>query len=308
VTPSESSPIDVTPVVTVSPITMPAPYRGQDLEVKVSAPVTGESLPVIVFAHGFSLSNRDYAPLADYWAARGFVVIQPTFLDSKTLGLAPDDSRGPDIWHLRVLDMSHVADNLDLIEQTVPGLAGRLDRSRLVAAGHSYGAQTAGVLLGERVRDTGGQSGPSMTDTRFTVGVLLAHPGDGDSLSALAQQYFPFMRPDFTELAAPAFIAAGDQDQSPLSTRGPDWFTDVYTMSPADKTLLTLFGGEHGLGGINGYEAAATTDEDPARVELVQRMTWAYLRAALVGYDSDWTTAVGQLSEETEPKGRLESK
>ena len=175
-TTSELSPNAVTPVVTISPLTIAAPYRGQDLEVKVSAPATGESLPVMIFAHGFSLSLRDYAPLADYWAAHGFVVIQPTFLDSKTLGLAPDDSRGPDIWRLRVLDMSHVADSLDLIERAVPGLVGRIDRSRLVAAGHSYGAQTVGMLLGERVRDVDGQPGPSMTDPRFTVGVLLAHP------------------------------------------------------------------------------------------------------------------------------------
>jgi hypothetical protein len=116
------------------------------------------------------------------------------------------------------------------------------------------------------------------------------------------------MRPDFTELAAPAFIAAGDQDQSPLSTRGPDWFTDVYTLSPENKTLLTLFGGEHGLGGINGYEAAATTDEDPARVELVQRMSWAYLRNALAGDASAWLTAVAQLTEGTNPNGHLEAK
>ena len=116
------------------------------------------------------------------------------------------------------------------------------------------------------------------------------------------------MRPDFTELTAPAFIAAGDQDQSPLSTRGPDWFTDAYTMSPVDKTLLTLFGGKHGLDGINGYEAAATTDEDPARVELVQRMTWAYLRNALAGDASGWSTAVDQLTTGTNLKGRLESK
>ncbi|OAP28372.1 MULTISPECIES: alpha/beta fold hydrolase [Amycolatopsis] len=297
-----------TPVTTVSPVTIPASYRGQDLQVKVSAPTSGDGLPTIVFAHGFSLASRDYAPLADYWAARGFVVIQPTFLDSKTLGLAPDDPRTPDIWRLRVQDMSHVADSLELIERTVPGLAGRIDRTRLIAAGHSYGAQTAGMLLGERVRDAAGTPGESMTDARFTVGILLAHPGDGDSLNELAQTYFPFMRPDFTELTAPAFLAAGDHDQSPLSTRGPDWFTDVYTMSPANKTLLTLFGGEHGLGGINGYEAAATTDENPQRVELVQRLSTAWLRAAVLGDAEDWTVAADELHSEPEPAGRLESK
>jgi dienelactone hydrolase len=296
------------PVLTVSPVRIPAPYRGQDLQVKVSVPASGAGLPVIVFAHGFSLSSRDYAPLADYWAAHGFVVIQPTFLDSNTLGLAPDDPRTPDIWRLRVQDMSHVADNLELIEQAVPGLAGRVDRTQLIAAGHSYGAQTAGMLLGERVRDAAGTPGDSMADRRFLAGVLLAHPGDGDSLTEMAQTYFPFMRPDFAQLTAPAFIAAGDHDQSPLSTRGPDWFTDVYTMSPANKTLVTLFGGEHGLGGVNGYEAAATTDENPERVALVQRLTTAYLRAVVLDDRDAWKTAADELRTGAEPQGRIESK
>lgn len=163
-------------------------------------------------------------------------------------------------------------------------------------------------LLGERVRDTTGTPGESMRDPRFTVGVLLAHPGDGDSLTEMAQTYFPFMRPDFADLAAPAFIAVGDHDQSPLATRGPDWFTDVYTMSPADKTLLTLLGGEHGLGGINGYGATATTDENPERVALVQHLTTAWLRSAVLDDPEAWEAAVSDLRAHAEPVGRLESK
>lgn len=299
--------LEPVPVITVSPVTLPAAYRGEDLQSKVSAPAVGRDLPVIVFAHGFSLSSRDYAPMADYWAAHGFVVIQPTFLDSASLGLSPDDPRTPDIWRLRVKDMSLIADSLEVIEHAVPGLTGRVDRARLIAAGHSYGAQTAGMLLGERVRDAAGTPGESMADPRFEVGVLLAHPGDGDSLTELAQAYFPFMRPDFSELTAPAFIAAGDHDQSPLSTRGPEWFTDVYRMSPGRKTLLTLFGGEHGLGGINGYQSAATTDEDPARVELVQHLTTAWLRATTHDDAQAWTSAAEGLSGPSGAGGRLDS-
>ena len=33
-----------------------------------------------------------------------------------------------------------------------PGLAGRVDRNRIAVAGHSWGAQTAGMLLGVAVR------------------------------------------------------------------------------------------------------------------------------------------------------------
>lgn len=80
-----------TPVVSVKPVVLSAPGRGEDLRVRVSAPTTGHDLPVIVFSHGYSWSMDGYAPLADFWAARGFVVLQPTHLDSRTLDLPADD-------------------------------------------------------------------------------------------------------------------------------------------------------------------------------------------------------------------------
>lgn len=71
----------------------------------------------------------------------------------------------------------------------------------------------------------------------------------------------------------------------PLSVRGPDWLTDAYHLSPAPKSLLTVFGAEHSLGGVPGYEARETTDESPARVALIQRVTTACLRGGPVVAD-----------------------
>ena len=50
---------------------------------------------------------------------------------------------------------------------------------------------------------------------------------------------------------------------------------------PSATDLLTLYGAKHALGGIVGYEVAETTDEDPERVAVIQRMSTAYLRTAL---------------------------
>lgn len=292
-----------TPVVSVHPVTLPAPGRGDDLRVRVSAPTTGHELPVIVFSHGFGESATNYDPLVDFWASHGLVVIQPTHLDSRTLGLAPDDPRTPLIWRFRVEDLKRALDRLDLLESSVPGLAGRLDRSRIAVAGHSWGAQTASTLLGARVLDAGGDPGEDMSDPRIKAGVLLAVTGRGeDDLSPFAAEHFSFMSPSFTDMTTPALVVAGDQDDSPLSVRGPDWFTDAYFLSPGSKSLLTLFGAEHSLGGISDYGATATTDESPERVALIQRLTWAYLRDALGLKDSTWPAPV----EDT--LGRLESK
>jgi hypothetical protein len=116
------------------------------------------------------------------------------------------------------------------------------------------------------------------------------------------------MRPSFDDMSAPALIVAGDRDQSQLSTRGPDWFTDPYTYSPAPKSLLTLFEAEHSLGGISGYEVAETTDESPARVALIQRLSTAFLHSALSSEDTGWKTVAASLEDEPNPLGSLQSK
>lgn len=295
-------------VVSAGPVVLSAPGRGEDLQVRVSAPATGGDLPVIVFSHGFGLSMNGYAPLADFWAAQGFVVLQPTHLDSRTLGLPAEDPRTPRIWRFRIEDLKRVLDGLDTLEAAVPGLSGRLDRSRVAAAGHSWGAQTASALLGARVLDSGGVPGEDMSDPRVKAGVLLALTGLGDDLTPFAAETFPFMKPSFDNMTTAALIVAGDHDQSMLSTRGPDWFTDAHTHSPGSKSLLTLFGAEHSLGGISGYEVAETTDESPARVAVIQRLTSAFLRSALYPEDTSWQEAASALEEDPNPLGKLQSK
>ncbi|MFJ6577273.1 alpha/beta hydrolase family protein [Streptomyces sp. NPDC091368] len=304
------NPADATAsVVSLKPVVLTAPDgRGADLQVRVSAPVSGGDLPVVVFSHGYGWSMDGYAPLADHWAAHGFVVVQPTHLDSRTLSIPAEDPRTPRIWRHRIEDITSVLDGLDVLEASVPGLAGRVDAGRIAVAGHSWGAQTVSTLLGARVLDADGTPGEDMSDPRVKAGVLLALTGLGDDLTPFAAEHFPFMRPAFDAMTPPALIVAGDQDQSHLSTRGPDWFTDPYTHSPADKTLLTLFGAEHSLGGIVGREVAETTDENPARVALVQTLTTAFLRASLLGDDADWKAAGAALQEESAPLGELRSK
>ncbi|MGW1056685.1 alpha/beta hydrolase family protein [Micromonospora rubida] len=304
--PRASAPV---PVVSVAPVALPAPGRGEDLQVRVSAPVTGHGLPVVVFSHGFGWSMNGYAPLVDFWAAHGFVVVQPTHLDSRTLDVTPDDPRHPEIWRFRVADLRRVLDEFDRVEDAVPGLRGRVDRSRVAAAGHSWGGQTVSMLLGARVLGADGTPGEDMSDPRVGAGVLLATPGTGGTdLSPFAAEHLPFMNPSFAQMTTPALVVVGDRDQSGLTVRGPDWFADPYHLSPGPKSLLTLYGAEHALGGIPGWSVAETTDESPDRVALLQRLTLAYLRSALQPGDGNWAAASAELTTSTHPLGRVESR
>jgi len=86
------------PVISVRSVALPVAERGEDLRIRVSAPVRGDALPVIVFSHGYGRSMDAYGPLVDYWAAAGFVVVQPTHLDSSRLAIRPSDPRRSSFW------------------------------------------------------------------------------------------------------------------------------------------------------------------------------------------------------------------
>ncbi|MFJ2541455.1 alpha/beta hydrolase family protein [Microbacterium sp. NPDC087589] len=297
------------PVVSVAPVTLSAPDRPVPLEVRVSAPTAGTDLPVVVFSHGNGWNLDGYAPLTAFWASRGFVVIQPTHLDSRRNGFGFDHPVFPTIWTERIADLTRILDQLDTIEGAVPGLAGRMDGRRIAAAGHSWGGQTAQSLLGARILDEAGRVGEDMSDGRVTAGILFAATGlGGDDLHPFARANFPFMRPSFEELTTPALVVAGDHDQSKMSSRGPDWFTDVYTHSPGVTDLLTFYGAEHSLGGIVGYEVAETTDENPERVAVIQRMSTAYLRTALHVDENSWPAARAAFTASASAIGRADSK
>lgn len=120
------------------------PGRQVPLQLKVSTPATGRNLPVLLISHGHGFSTflsslRGYGPLVDFFAAQGFVVLQPTHLGSKALGLDPQGPEGALFWRSRAEDMHAILDHLDQIEATVLGLQGRLNRAQLAVLGHFDG-------------------------------------------------------------------------------------------------------------------------------------------------------------------------
>jgi hypothetical protein len=306
---------DPAPVTTFSPVVLPVPGRTVDLQIKVSAPATGNDLPAILLSHGHGPSNfvsslHGYGPVADFWAAHGFVVIQPTHLDSMMLGLRESDHpEAPLYWRSRVQDMRHILDHLDQIEASVPGLSGRLDRTRIATVGHSLGGHTVGMLCGQRAKDPIDGEEVSLADARVKAGVLMAAPGRGEDLAAFATEHYPVLNTtDFAEMTTRALVIVGDNDQNPAFSDRSDWRSDPYFLSPSPKSLLTLFGAEHGLGGVSMYDGAETTDENPERVAALRALTWAYLRTALDPGDSAWADATAALRSMVNPVGTIDSK
>ncbi|KAF3388521.1 hypothetical protein F1880_003698 [Penicillium rolfsii] len=298
---------DATPVISMSPVVLPAPDRIMDLHMRVSAPATGDKIPIILLSHGQGPSNNlsslhGYAPIADFWATHGFAVIQPTHLSSRTLSLDPNEyPEAPWFLRSRVIDFKLILDELDQVEALFPQIQGRLDHSRIAVVGHSGGGHTASRLMGARGNDPSHETYEDLFDTRIKAGILLASPGDGRGGDGLgpAAAHTDLKYHSHAEMKTPALVVIGDGDGFPfLTTRGPSYHADGYFFSKGPGSLLTVKGGKHGLGGVSGYDTAeASDDESPERLALVQRMTWAYLRSTLYPEDPAWSTASAALGE-----------
>lgn len=303
--------------ISISPVTLSVPERPLPLELRITMPASGDHLPIILLSHGhgpslYIPSKDGYGPLVNFYAEHGFAVIQPTHLNAKVAGLPANAPGGPLFWEQRAKDMTAIVDRLGDIEAAVPMIAGRLDHGRIAAVGHSLGGQTVGMLLGALLTDT---KDPAVTkvstiEPRIKAGVLLAAPGNGgDSLSSFAAETYSCMNPDYGSMTTPNLVVTGDDDANPhLTVRGPDWHADPFHHSPGSDALLTLFGGKHGMGGIAGYDAKETGDEDPDRLAIVQRLTWAYLRSALYTGDRAWQVAREALETHASKHGRIDVK
>jgi predicted dienelactone hydrolase len=292
--------LEETIAASYSPVLLPMGGREAPLEMRITAPMTGDNLPIVLLSHGhgpslYVPSKDGYGPLANFLAERGFVVIQPSQANSKVAGLPAGAPDAPLFARERAEELRAIIDGLDAIEAIVPPLAGRLDRDRIAAVGHSLGGQTVGFLLGARFTIGDGQDAREVNlfEPRIKVGVLLNAPGaGGDDLSAGGKAYGPAFSPDFSRLITRALVVYGDEDVSPhLTVRGADWHADSFYLSPGADHLLTIAGAKHGLGGIAGYDAKETDDEDPDRLETTRRMIWSYLRSALFNGDTAWSEA-----------------
>ena len=303
--------------VSISPVRLKRPDRAMQLELRITAPATGDGLPVVLLSHGHGpslyLPSKDgYGPLVNFYAEHGFVVIQPTHANSKVAGFPPDAPGAPLFWRDRVEEMKLVLDQLDVIEEMVPAITGRLDKDKIAAVGHSMGAHTVGMLLGTRLTDPKDENAinVNMIDTRIKAGVLLAAPGNGgNDLSEFAAENYSALNPDYTHMTTQCLVVFGDCDVNPhLTVRGADWHTDPFRFGPGADYLLTLFGAKHGLGGIAGYDARETDDEDPDRLAITQHLSWAYLQSALNKDGSVWRAACDALEVHAGSLGAVISK
>lgn len=302
------------PIFSYHPVTLPMEGRPVNLAMKVSAPASGDNLPVIILSHGHGRSNflsslHGYAPLVDFLASQGFVVIQPTHLNSKTLAL-PVGPEGITFWKSRPKDIQFILDNLQLIISAVPGLSERVNTTNIAAVGHSLGGHTVAMLAGMEVTDQVTGEKVNLAEPRLKARVMIGLPGGPEGLNETGRKLFgnPLSGSDFSTMTLSALVINGDKDKNPNFSDLENWRADAYYHSPAPKSLLTVFDGEHIFGGISGYDVSETTDENPDRVTFLSMSIIAYLRSAFDENDTSWEEVKQEMQNNSDAKGSIESK
>lgn len=230
--------------------------------------------PLVVFSHGIGGSRLGYSHLGRFWASRGYASLHVQHVGSDRNVWIGNPFALVARLHAAAQEQEAVARVRDLrfaLDRVLAGaLAPRLDGSRIVAAGHSYGANTTLLAAGAQV-ERGGQR-LDLRDPRIKAAIVLSAPpfyGETDAATILAGVTVPTLHVTATEdvIRIPGYYS-GAADRIALYEA---------TGSPR-KTLAVFAGGSHsiftdrsGTGGalLNPQVKAATRQLSLAFLEEV---------------------------------------
>jgi len=256
----EASPVGVIPTALLHDA-----QRNKDVDVSIEYPTRGGPFPLIILSHAYGGSNRGYESLVANWTSHGYVVIRPAHADAGAMRATPprdvaergeeprsnrgraaqaaqqpppfrpnpaeeiwDKEREPQ-WRDRARDISFVIDSLPGLEERFPELKGKIDRAKIVVAGHSYGAFTAMLVGGMRA------GGLNVADSRVSAILAMSPQGVASNRGLTAESW--------RDVKVPAMFMTGSRDFGAVETETPDWRKTAYENSPAgDKYFVFLPG------------------------------------------------------------------
>ncbi len=239
-------------------------------------------VPLIVFSHGLGGSRNGYQYLGRFWASQGYASLHVQHIGSDNslwlgnpfgltmrLTSAAQDSEAM----ARAKDVSFALTEL----LVMPSMAERLDANRIVAAGHSYGANTTMLLVGAAVprKTDAGHEVLNLRDPRIKAAMLLSAPpfyGYGNPAAILGSIALPTLH----------ITATGDDINIPGYGSGVDDRVNVFNaMGDARKTLVVFTGGSHSI--FTDRSTTGGAELNPKVKAATQALSLAFLKQTLGG-------------------------
>lgn len=223
--------------------------RNRDIPLKIYYPqTTGPNrFPILIFSHGAGGSKDGYAYLSRYWAANGYVVLNPTHFGSDGSLL----KRGHPFYNLRVFhqmvtdkanlvnrpkDITFLLDSLPRLEEQVPPLRGHMDPTRVGVGGHSFGAYTSMAVAGAKVYASPDKA-MEFEDTRVEAFLVLSPQGPGG---------WAFKDDSWEPIHRPMFMLTGTKDRGLENGEPYQWRLKAFEhLRPGHKYLAVIQGANH---------------------------------------------------------------
>ncbi len=254
--------------------------RQRAVPVRLYLPKFVARLPLVVFSHGIGGSRRGYSWLGQHFARQGVACLHLQHVGSdralwmgNIFGLVERLQGAAQSQEAvaRVQDLRFALDTLLAGE-----LAGRFDSQRIVAAGHSYGANTALLASGARASRDGVVV--DLADARVRAAIVISAPpfyGESDPSRILASVAVPSLHVTATEdvIRIPGYFSAAEDRVKVFEATGS-----------ARKWLAVYEGGSHSMFTDRLGTGGATLNP---RVKLAtQGLVSAFMRGVFDGDDS----------------------
>ena len=256
--------------------------RQRPVPVRLYLPQAARRLPLVVFSHGIGGSRRGYSWLGQHLARHGVASLHLQHVGSdRQLWTAGS------VWNLvgRLQDaaqereaIARVQDLRFALDTLLTGeLAARIDADRIVAAGHSYGANTTLLASGARVEREGRVV--ALRDERVRAAVVISAPpfyGEPEPRKVLQTVTVPSLHVTCTEdiIRVPGYYSGAEDRVAVFDATGS-----------ARKWLAVYEGGSHSMftdrGGTGGVAL------NPQVKEATQALALAFVRTVFDGDDAE---------------------
>ena len=254
--------------------------RQRPVPVRLYLPQTREPLPLVVFSHGIGGSRRGYSWLGQHFARHGIAGLHLQHVGSdrdlwtgslfSVIGRLQGAAQDAEAM-ARAQDLRFALDTLLTGE-----LAPRFDASRIVAAGHSYGANTALLASGAREEREGRVV--ALRDERVRAAIVISAPpfyGEAEPRRILQAVTVPSLHVTCTEdiIRIPGYYSGAEDRVAVFDATGS-----------TRKWLAVFAGGSHSMFTDRGGSGGATLN--PQVKEATRALALAFLQTVFDGDDA----------------------
>lgn len=256
--------------------------RQRDVPVRLYLPppperATRRPLPLVVFSHGIGGSRQGYSYLGRHWASQGWASLHLQHVGSDrqvwngnpfgVVGRLHDAAQEAEA-------LARVADLRFALDRVLDSAAGaQIDGARIVAAGHSYGANTTLLAAGAKV-ERGGRM-LDLREPRLKAAIVISAPpfyGESSPQAILAPVTLPTLHVTCTEdvIRIPGYYSPAE-----------DRIAVFDAVGSTHKTLAVFQGGSHSMFTDRAGTGGATLN--PQVKAATQGLSLAFLKSVFDG-------------------------